>query len=43
MTETREPRLFSDDARVRHVGEGLIGRTLSRPEWTHEAHLAACL
>lgn len=43
MTEAFEPRLFSDDAAVRHLGEGLIGRTLSRPEWTHEAHLAACL
>ncbi|WP_421853345.1 hypothetical protein [Novosphingobium sp.] len=36
-------RLFSDDAAVRHVGEGLLARTLPKPEWTHEAHLAACL
>jgi hypothetical protein len=43
MTEDHEPRLFSNDAAVRHVGEGLIARTLTRPEWTHEAHLAACL
>jgi hypothetical protein len=36
-------RLFADDAAIVHVGEGLLGRTLPRPEWTHEAHLAACL
>lgn len=37
------PRLFIDDAAIIHVGEGLIACTLPRPEWTHEAHLAACL
>ena len=37
------PRLFASDADVRHIGEGLLARTLPRPEWTHEAHLAACL
>ena len=37
------PRLFSDDAAVRHIGEGLLGCALERPEWTHEAHLAATL
>ena len=37
------PRLFADDAAVRRVGEGLLARTLPREEWTHEAHLAACL
>ncbi len=36
-------RLFADAAAVRHVGEGLLARSLPRPEWTHEAHLAACL
>jgi hypothetical protein len=36
-------RLFADDAAIRHVGEGLLARTLPKPEWTHEAHLAACL
>ena len=36
-------RLFADDTAVRHVGEGLLARTLPKPEWTHEAHLAACL
>jgi hypothetical protein len=34
---------FADDAAVRRIGEGLLARTLPRPEWTHEAHLAACL
>lgn len=41
MTDHR-PRLFADDAAVAHVGEGLLARTLPRPEWTHEGHLAAC-
>ena len=41
MTEY-EPRLFADDDSIRHIGEGLLARTLPRPEWTHEAHLAAC-
>lgn len=40
MTEYR-PRLFASDADVAHIGEGLLSRTLPRPEWTHEAHLAA--
>ena len=42
MTEAHSPRLFPDDAAVRHIGEGLLACTLSRDEWTHEAHLAAC-
>ena len=41
MTEYR-PRLFESDEAIRHVGEGLVARTLPREEWTHEAHLAAC-
>ena len=40
MTELH-PRLFHSDAEVAHIGEGLVTRTLPRPEWTHEAHLAA--
>jgi hypothetical protein len=40
MTEYR-PRLFTSEADVAHVGEGLLARTLPRAEWTHEAHLAA--
>ena len=43
MEGNHEPRLFASDAAVRRVGEGLLARTLPRPEWTHEAHLAACL
>jgi hypothetical protein len=43
MTETHPPRLFADDAAVRRIGEGLLACTLVRADWTHEAHLAACL
>jgi hypothetical protein len=39
MTE-HKPRLFHDDSEIVRIGEGLIARTLPRPEWTHEAHLA---
>jgi hypothetical protein len=42
MTAKHDPRLFPDDAAIRRIGEGLLARTLSRGEWTHEAHLAAC-
>jgi hypothetical protein len=35
------PRLFSTDAEIERIGEGLLARTLPREEWTHEAHLAA--
>lgn len=41
MTEY-EPRLFECDADIRRIGEGLIACTLSKADWTHEAHLAAC-
>ena len=34
------PRLFHDDAEIVRIGEGLLARTLPRPDWTHEAHLA---
>jgi hypothetical protein len=40
MTEFK-PRFFHSEAEIEHLGEGLVARTLSRPEWTHEAHLAA--
>ena len=33
-------RHFESDEAVARVGEGLLSRTLPRPEWTHEAHLA---
>ena len=42
MTD-HSPRLFSSDAEIVRIGEGLLARTLPRPDWTHEAHLAACL
>ncbi|ATE65335.1 hypothetical protein [Rhizorhabdus dicambivorans] len=37
------PRLFADDEAIRHVGRGLLDRSLPKEQWTHEAHLAACL
>ena len=39
---SHEPRLFANDAAVRHVGEGMMSRTLPKQEWTHEAHLGTC-
>ena len=36
-----QPRLFASDAAIIRIGEGLLARTLPRPDWTHEAHLAA--
>lgn len=41
MTDPHPPRLFADDAAIARVGEGLLARSLPKPEWTHEAHLAA--
>jgi hypothetical protein len=35
------PRLFSTDAEIERLGEGLLACTATREEWTHEAHLAA--
>ncbi len=35
------PRLFTSDAEIAHLGEGLLACNLSKEEWTHEAHLAA--
>jgi hypothetical protein len=40
MTDYR-PRLFTTDAEIEHIGEGLLTRSLPRAKWTHEAHLAA--
>jgi hypothetical protein len=40
MTEYR-PRVFTSDAEIERIGEGLLARTLPRTDWTHEAHLAA--
>lgn len=42
MTD-HEPRLFASDAEVVRLGEGLLACNLTRADWTHEAHLAACL
>lgn len=42
MTEYA-PCLFTTDAEIAHLGEGLLACNLRREEWTHEAHLAACL
>jgi hypothetical protein len=36
------PRLFTTDADISLIGEGLLDRSLPRTAWTHEAHLAAC-
>ena len=35
------PRLFTTDAEIEHLGEGLLACTATREDWTHEAHLAA--
>jgi hypothetical protein len=35
------PRLFTCDAKIVRLGEGLLARNLPREDWTHEAHLAA--
>ena len=40
MTD-HHPRLFASDSDIERIGEALLARTLPRPEWTHEAHLAA--
>jgi hypothetical protein len=40
MTHYR-PRLFTSDAEIAHLGEGLLACTLALQEWTHEAHLGA--
>jgi hypothetical protein len=36
-------RFFTADAEIEHLGESLLACSLAREEWTHEAHLAACL
>jgi hypothetical protein len=42
MTEFH-PRFFHSAREVERIGEGLVERTLSRANWTHEAHLAATI
>ena len=39
MTEYRT-RFFTSDAEIEHLGEHFLARTLSKAQWTHEAHLA---
>lgn len=38
-----EIRYFDTSSAVRLMGERLIAACLPRAEWTHEAHIAACL
>ena len=40
MTE-HSPRLFTSDAELVRIGEGLLACVLPRADWTHEAHLGA--
>jgi len=35
------PRLFTTDTEISHLGDGLVARTITKEEWTHEAHLGA--
>lgn len=35
-------RLFGGAEEIREIGLGLLGSSLPREKWTHEAHLAAC-
>ena len=42
MTE-HSPRLFTTDAEIERLGEGLRACTLPREDWTHEGHLAATI
>ena len=36
-------RVFSSDADIERIGEGLLARTLPGAEWTHAAHWAAAV
>lgn len=36
-------RFFATEAEIVRLGDGLIACALDRADWTHEAHLAACL
>lgn len=36
-------RFFEAEAEIVRLGDGLVACTLVREDWTHEAHLAACL
>lgn len=36
-------RYFESSSAVRHMGERLVASCLPSADWTHEAHVAACL
>jgi hypothetical protein len=41
MTTTdHRPRLWPHDDAIRDAGTRFLARTLAKPEWTHEAHIA---
>lgn len=40
MTEEHAPRPWPNDDAIRAVGEAMLARTLPKPLWTHEAHIA---
>lgn len=40
---TVSPRTFASEDAIDRIALGLLDRSLPREEWTHEAHLAACL
>lgn len=35
--------LFTSDAEIIAIGEGVVARTLPKPAWTHAAHFAAAV
>lgn len=35
--------MFTDEAQIYRIGEGLVTRTLPKAEWTHAGHFAAAL
>jgi hypothetical protein len=35
--------IFTSDAEIAAIGDGMIGRTLPKREWTHAGHFAAAL
>jgi len=43
MTTDHGPRLFARAEDIRATGEAMLGCTLPKAEWTHEAHLSTCL
>lgn len=42
MTD-RSPRLFESDEEIVELGKAWLALRLPRPDWTHEAHLAATM